>query len=68
MATPEQAYCDLFYVMRRRGLDPQTLYTFRKLDQLSFEHGLLARYPKTAQRAVAKHVTHSLSTQPSSLT
>lgn len=68
MATPEQAFCDLFYVMRRRGLDPRNLYTFRKLDQLSFEDSLLARYPKTVQRAVARHITRSLCTQPSSRT
>lgn len=58
-APPEQAFCDLFYVMRRRGLSPQTLYTFRKLDQLSVEEGLLARYPKTVQRAIAGMVTPS---------
>ena len=59
MATPEQAFCDLFYVMRRRGLDPQTLYTFRKLDQVSFEEGLFARYPQTVQRAIARMVPRS---------
>ena len=59
MATPEQAFCDLFYVMRRRGLDPQTLYTFRKLDQLLLEDSLLARYPQTVQRAVARMVPPS---------
>ena len=62
IATPEQAFCDLFYVMRRRGLDPRTLYTFRKLSQLVVEDSLLARYPKTVQRAVLANVTECQNT------
>ena len=52
MAAAEQALCDLFYVLRRRGLDPRSLYTFRNLDRLSIPPALLARYPLTVQRAV----------------
>lgn len=52
MAPPEQALCDLVYTSRRRGLDPRSLYTFRKLEQLTIPPDLLARYPNTVQRAV----------------
>ncbi len=52
MATAEQALCDLLYLLRRRGLDPRSLYTFRNLDRLSIPQALLARYPITVQRAV----------------
>lgn len=49
---PEQALCDLLYMLRRRSLEPRSLYTFRKLDQLEISPELLARYPTTVQRAV----------------
>ena len=52
IAPPAQALCDLFYVARRRGLAPKSLYTFRKLDSLNLGSDLLARYPKTVQRDV----------------
>lgn len=52
MAAPEQALCDLFYALHRRGLDPRSLYTFRKLDRLTIPTGLLSRYPRTVQRSV----------------
>lgn len=52
VAPPEQALCDLLYVLRRRRLDPVSLYTFRKLDQLVVPPAILARYPRTVQRAV----------------
>lgn len=52
IAPPDQALCDLFYVARRRGLAPKSLYTFRKLDSLNLGSDLLARYPKTVQRDV----------------
>jgi hypothetical protein len=53
MAGPEQAFCDLFSISRRRGLDPRTLFTFRKLEKLDFTTDLLDRYPQTVQHAVA---------------
>ena len=53
LAPPEQAFCDLHFIMRRRSLDPQSLYTFRKLDRLVIPPQLLARYPGTVGRAVA---------------
>lgn len=59
MAGPEQALCDLFYGLRRRALDPESLYTFRKLDQLHFTKDLLARYPQTVQQAVSELVKRS---------
>lgn len=52
MAAAEQALCDLLYVLRRRGLEPRSLYTFRNLDRLSIPPALLAHYPVTIQRAV----------------
>ena len=52
MAGAEQALCDVLYMLRRRGLDPRSLYTFRNLDRLSVPSALLARYPVTVQRAV----------------
>jgi hypothetical protein len=54
IAPPAQALCDLFYVARRRGLAPKSLYTFRKLDSLNLGSDLLARYPKTVQRDIEK--------------
>ena len=53
LASPEQAFCDLHFLLRRRGLDPRSLYTFRKLDRLMIPPELLARYPLTVGRAVA---------------
>jgi|694.fasta_scaffold98475_3 hypothetical protein len=52
VAPPEQALCDLLSMLRRRGLDPLSLYTFRKLGQLVVPPAVLARYPRTVQRAV----------------
>lgn len=49
---PEQALCDVFFMLRRRSLEPRSLYTFRKLDQLTMPPQLLARYPATVQKAV----------------
>lgn len=51
MAAAEQALCDLLYLLRRRGLDPRSLYTFRNLDRMAMSPVLLARYPMTVQRA-----------------
>ena len=47
----EQALCDLLYLLRRRGLDPRSLYTFRNLDRIAMSPVLLGRYPITVQRA-----------------
>ncbi len=52
IAPPPQAVCDLVSMLRRRGLDAGSLYTFRKLDQVVFPPAVLARYPRTVQRAV----------------
>lgn len=52
LAPPEQALCDLCYVLHRRGLDPRSLYTFRKLDRLSIPPHVRCRYPRTVQRTI----------------
>lgn len=52
MAAAPQALCDLVTTLRRRGLDPRSLYTFRNLDRLAIAPAILARYPMTAQRAI----------------
>jgi hypothetical protein len=54
MADPAQALCDLAYLACRRGLDPQTLVTFRELDRIptaDFDR-LLPHYPRTVARTV----------------
>ena len=52
MAGAGQALCDLHYLLRRRGLDPRSLYTFRNLERLAVPPDLMGRYPVTVQRAV----------------
>lgn len=52
MAAAPQALCDLVTMLRRRGLDPRSLYTFRKLDRLAMEPAIVDRYPLTVQRAI----------------
>lgn len=54
VAEPDQAVCDLVYTSRRRGLDPRSLYTFRKLSTLQMPEHLLARYPRTVQDDVRR--------------
>lgn len=53
VAPPGQALCDLVYGLRRQGLDPRSMYTFRNLDQIEVFPKVLQRYPGTVQRAVA---------------
>lgn len=59
LAPPAQALCDLVYTSRNRGLDPRSLYTFRKLEQLPIPPDLLARYPNTVQRHVGMLLEHA---------
>ena len=54
VAAPAEAICDLAYACRRRGLDPQSLYTFRKLDALQVPDDVLSRYPKSVQKNVRR--------------
>jgi hypothetical protein len=53
LAPPDQALCDLVHLLRRHGLDPRSLYTFRGLDRLKIPAAVRARYPRSVQRAVA---------------
>jgi hypothetical protein len=52
MAPPEQALCDLVYVLRRRALDPRSLYTFRGLEQFTIPPDVRERYPRSVQRVI----------------
>lgn len=52
MAPPEQALCDLVYTLRRSGLDPRSVYTFRGLDRLTIPAAVRSRYPRSVQRTV----------------
>lgn len=56
LADPAQAICDLVYACRRHGMDPRSLYTFRKLDTVEMPQDLVARYPKTVQDDVRRLV------------
>lgn len=49
IADPEQALCDYLYLMRRRGVRPESQVTFRNLQMLSDSRldELLGRYPGT---------------------
>lgn len=58
LALPEQALCDLVYVLCRRGLDPRSLYTFRGLDRLTIPAAVRDRYPLSVQRAVTALVDY----------
>jgi hypothetical protein len=55
LAPPEQALYDLVFMMRRRGIDPRSQYTFRRLERLDREElrSLAMRYPATTRKAVA---------------
>ena len=49
LAPPEQALCDLIFLMRRKGLDAQSQFTFRGLDRLDAQTlaHIAPRYPVT---------------------
>ena len=65
LATPGQAVCDLVFLLRRQGLEPQSLYTFRKLDELTVPPDVLRRYPRTVQQAVGDLLATATITSPS---
>ena len=52
LALPEQALCDFIYIMRQRGVNPESQVTFRRLRDLksSLLSALVSRYPKTVRR------------------
>ncbi|MFH0983245.1 MAG: hypothetical protein V2A79_17130 [Planctomycetota bacterium] len=54
-AGPEQALCDFVYLALRRGTDPRSLATFRRLTTLkpSLLSRVVKRYPSTVARCVA---------------
>ncbi len=52
---PEQAFCDYLYRCSRRGLDANSLVTFRGLERLALPmvQELLASYPRSVRRAAS---------------
>ena len=55
IADPIQALCDYVYLARRQGVPPEALVTFRNLPaRASLDAMLLARYPRTVQKHVAR--------------
>jgi len=52
MAGPEQALCDFVYLMRRRGVATESLFTFRNLRKLHIEvlDDLATGYPRTVMK------------------
>ena len=65
MATPEQALYDFIYLMRRRGVKPETLVTFRNLHKIrnTYLSRIVSRYPDT----VRKHLQEILKRKQSDL-
>lgn len=53
LAGPAQALCDFVYVLRRRGLRPASLVTFRNLDAARPSRELLGCYPASVRKTVA---------------
>ncbi|MCY2996399.1 MAG: hypothetical protein NTY19_52410 [Planctomycetota bacterium] len=55
IADPIQALCDYVYLARRQGVPPEALVTLRNLPaRASLDAMLLARYPRTVQKHVAR--------------
>lgn len=54
VAGPAQAFCDFVYLLRRRGISPESMVTFRALtDRIRPDLDLIiARYPLTVQQHV----------------
>lgn len=54
IASPEQAMFDFVYLMRRKGVDPKTIVTFRNLERLDDSQisQVSPRYPKTVRKEV----------------
>jgi hypothetical protein len=54
IASPEQAMFDFVYLMRRKGVDPKTIVTFRNLERLDESQisQVSHRYPKTVRKEV----------------
>lgn len=60
MAGPEQALCDYVYLMRRRGVVPESQVTFRNLRRLRIEilNALDSRYPRTVMKQINNLLKH----------
>lgn len=56
LAGHEQALCDYIFLMRRRGVAPESQVTFRRLETLHATalQECAARYPKTIRQTLAK--------------
>jgi hypothetical protein len=53
LAGPVQALYDLVYMLRREGLRPESLFTFRHLDRIRDTDQLPVKYPDTVRKAVS---------------
>ena len=55
IAGPEQALCDYVYLMRQRGVAPESQVTFRHLNRLrrGILRSLAPRYPATVRKHIA---------------
>ena len=55
VAGPELALCDFVYITLRRGMNPASLLTFRRLDKLkrTVLARIVKRYPATVRRQIA---------------
>ncbi|MBN1901771.1 hypothetical protein JW926_10660 [Candidatus Sumerlaeota bacterium] len=55
IAPPEQAFLDFIYLTRRKGADPETIASFRKLDRINLSklEKLARRYPKSVSQQAA---------------
>ena len=56
VATPAQALCDFVYLACCQGVDPRSLVTFRRMDQIAPDEvdRLISRYPGTVARAIRR--------------
>ena len=52
LAGAEQALCDFVYLLRRRGLRPESVVTFRNLDKVRPSRRMLNRYPASVRNSV----------------
>lgn len=59
MAAPEQALCDLVYLLRRRRLRPEGLFTFRNLDKVRELEHTLEKYPDIVRKTVLSLVMNA---------
>ncbi len=67
MTEPEQALFDFVYLMRHKGVNPESIVTFRNLDRLneSLLLEIVPRYPGTVRAQVNRILQQKVDTAPS---